>query len=166
MTDALRDALRRAEQRELEALAEADELRARIKQLEAESTDRRSYYTDVYDFHRKFDLPRPESYRHLSDELFHFRKGFLQEELDEFVEAYGKQERAKILDALVDLVYVAIGTAIMMGCDFNAAWRLVQDANMNKVRAQRAEDSKRGTAFDVVKPKGWVAPDLEPLVRG
>jgi predicted HAD superfamily Cof-like phosphohydrolase len=125
-----------------------------------------SYYMDVYDFHRKFELPRPEGFRPLSYELFKFRQRFLQEELDEFIEAYNRQEHEKVLDALVDLVYVAIGTAVMMGADFNAAWRLVHEANMLKVRAVRAEDSKRMTTYDVVKPHGWKAPDLSHLVRG
>lgn len=125
-----------------------------------------SYYMDVYDFHRKFELPRPEGFRPLSYELFCFRKRFMYEELEEFVDAYCAQDHAKVLDALVDLVYVAIGTAVMMGADFNAAWSLVHAANMEKVRATRAEDSKRGSTYDVIKPPGWKAPDLSHLVRG
>lgn len=89
----------------------------------------------------------------------------MQEELDEFVEAYQQQDHAKVLDALVDLVYVALGTAVMMGVDFNAAWTLVHEANMAKLRAKRAEESKRGTTYDVVKPPGWLAPDLSHLVK-
>lgn len=54
-----------------------------------------------------------------------------------------------------------------LGCGFNfrEAWRRVHEANMGKVRARRAQDSTRGSVFDVVKPPGWVAPDLSDLVR-
>jgi hypothetical protein len=35
----------------------------------------------------------------------------------------------------------------------------VQKANMAKVRVAKAEDSKRGSTFDVRKPEGWVGPE-------
>ena len=31
---------------------------------------------------------------------------------------------------------------------------------MTKIRAKNASQSKRGTAFDVVKPSNWIAPDM------
>lgn len=48
---------------------------------------------------------------------------------------------------------------------FREAWDRVHRANMAKVRAERASDSKRGSSFDVVKPEGWQAPDLGDLVN-
>jgi len=36
---------------------------------------------------------------------------------------------------------------------------------MKKVRAATdGSDSKRGSSLDVVKPEGWIAPDLSDLV--
>lgn len=36
---------------------------------------------------------------------------------------------------------------------------------MSKVRAQKdGSDSARGSSFDVVKPEGWVAPDIGGLL--
>jgi predicted HAD superfamily Cof-like phosphohydrolase len=85
-----------------------------------------------------------------------------------------EQDLAKALDALVDLEYVCTGSAFMHGwCAkspfgedsvFDQAWRRVQAANMQKIRAKRPEDSKRGSVFDVVKPAGWRPPDLSDLV--
>jgi hypothetical protein len=34
---------------------------------------------------------------------------------------------------------------------------------MAKVRVASSKESKRGTAFDVKKPEGWVAPNLDDL---
>jgi hypothetical protein len=34
---------------------------------------------------------------------------------------------------------------------------------MKKVRAQAAEDSKRMSKFDVVKPEGWTPPNLADI---
>lgn len=116
-----------------------------------------------------------------------FRLQFLEEELDEYRmsvnvlldeltrppslydqgEVLTHMERA--LDALVDLVYVALGTAHLHGFDFNEAWRRVHAANMKKIRAPSAEASKestgRGHAFDVIKPPGWEPPSHKDLVE-
>lgn len=65
---------------------------------------------------------------------------------------------------LVDLSYGCMKTAGQLNWDFIEAWRRVHHANMQKVRVERIEDSKRGSVFDIVKPSGWVAPDLSDLV--
>ena len=43
-------------------------------------------------------------------------------------------------------------------------WNDVQRANMSKVRAQKAADSKRGSQWDVVKPAGWVGPQTKQVL--
>lgn len=65
------------------------------------------------------------------------------------------------LDALVDLSYVLHGTALFHGFSrFDQAFDTVHAANMAKVRATSADESKRGSKLDVVKPVGWTAPVL------
>ena len=122
---------------------------------------------DVKDFHLKFKVPEPSEPSLLNAEAFDFRTRFLQEELDEFVEDHINGDMLKAADALVDLVYVALGTAIMMGLapSWPALWAAVQAANMKKERATSASQSKRGSALDVVKPIGWTSPD-HSLVLG
>jgi predicted HAD superfamily Cof-like phosphohydrolase len=69
------------------------------------------------------------------------------------------------LDALVDLSYVLHGTALFHGFNrFDQAFDTVHAANMAKERATRPEQSKRGTTFDVIKPKGWKAPVLDEFL--
>jgi predicted HAD superfamily Cof-like phosphohydrolase len=120
---------------------------------------------DVRAFHEKFGVPMPAKPEGLSPTDWSFRTRFLDEEIDELHAAWLDEDQAKQLDALVDLVYVAIGTAIWAGWDFEEAWRRVQRANMAKVRTPSADASKRGHAFDVIKPEGWKAPDLSDLVK-
>ena len=120
---------------------------------------------DVRDFHIKFDLEYIGPPRDLPVELSQFRIEFMVEELAEYKEAVSEGNREKQLDALVDLVVVALGTAHLQGFDFNEAFRRVHTANMLKRRAQKAEDSKRGSVYDVVKPEGWQPPDLSDLVK-
>lgn len=125
---------------------------------------------DIEEFHKKFELVYEGAPRFLPDDLAKFRLMFMSEELDEYFDASGvgnEPNLEKQLDALVDLVYVALGTAYLHGFGngkFNEAWRRVHAANMTKVRALRAEDSTRGSTYDVVKPAGWQAPDHSDLV--
>lgn len=119
-------------------------------------------HQDVRDFHEKFGVPQGDEPCMLGLATYMFRKNFLQEELDEFMEAYSEGDLHKAADALVDLVYVAHGTAAMMGLPWASLWNEVQRANMSKVRATSAEQSKRGSALDVIKPEGWTGPDFTP----
>ena len=122
-----------------------------------------SNFADVGRFHQKFGLPTsgvtvPTS--PLDPETLRFRVEFMREELNEFIEAAEAEDAAGMLDALIDLVYVAMGTAHLAGFPWEAGWALVQQANMAKVRATSASESKRGSSLDVVKPEGWTAPDI------
>lgn len=129
-------------------------------------------WNDIEEFHHKFHLSYGGAPRVLPEDLMDFRIKFLQEELEEYKRAWGDirmdgdslKSREDMLDALVDLVYVALGTAYLHGFNFAEAWRRVQVANMAKVRVERVEDSKRGSKFDVVKPTGWTAPSHSDLV--
>lgn len=148
---------------------------------------------DIRDFHEKFGLEYNGRPRGLPPDLAEFRRRFLLEELDEYRKETHRLEyyllmllanagtltvedkaeftkqviesMANGLDGLVDLVYVAIGTAYLHGFDFEEAWRRVHEANMKKIRVENVSDSKRGSTFDVVKPEGWVAPDLTDLIK-
>lgn len=138
-------------------------------------------FADIAAFHEKFSLEYGGPPRVLPEELALFRIGFMAEELGEYcldrpadIDNLVQQFKGwcvpeeipldKQLDALVDLVYVALGTAYLQGFNFNEAWRRVHEANMKKVRALQAVDSARGSIYDVIKPDGWQAPDLSDLV--
>lgn len=140
-----------------------------------------SMFQDVVDFHKKFGIAYAGKPRVLPKGLQKFRDKFAREELTEYrhsIEALYfalKNPKASFddevahnlehaLDALVDLTYVVLGTAHLHGFDFDAAWRRVHAANMAKVKAKSAKDSKRKSTHDVVKPPGWKAPRHRDLV--
>lgn len=123
-----------------------------------------SAFQDVQDFHSKFEVPLATKPSLLDDSTYNFRLGFMQEELQEFVQGHFDNDLEMAFDSLIDLVYVAYGTAQMMGCTpamWQELWDAVQVANMSKVRATSAADSKRGTSLDVVKPSGWESPSVK-----
>lgn len=119
-----------------------------------------SNFEDVAIFLRYFRMDQEE----FTPEKLEMRRRFMQEELDEFIEAESQEDRAGMADALIDLVYVAMGTAFLMGLPWEELWAEVHTANMLKIRATRADESKRGTAFDAVKPQGWEPPDIEGVL--
>ena len=127
-----------------------------------EDMDKDTLIKDIDQFHKKFKFEKvgiPEN-----NELVNFRTSFLIEELAEYTQAITKGDSAAALDALVDIVYIALGTAWLFNLPFEKAWEEVQKANMKKIRA-KSKSKKRGTSFDVVKPKGWQAPDIEQIIE-
>jgi predicted HAD superfamily Cof-like phosphohydrolase len=138
---------------------------------------------DMIEFHEKLGLDYNGRPRAITGELLEFRSNFHYEEADEYKEhaeaaadeitkPVSIRDQANYayhldhaLDSLVDLVYVAIGAAYLHGFNFKEAWRRVHEANMKKVRAERKDQSKRGSTFDVVKPEGWTPPSHIDLVE-
>ena len=126
-----------------------------------------SNFADVLAFHRKFGLPHPDIPQLLEPGVHDFRLKFMEEELVEYADAVQEGDLPKAADSLIDLVYVAMGTAVMMGIPWQLLWEAVQNANMQKVRCESKDDSRstRGHAFDVVKPEGWEPPKIEYLLH-
>ena len=150
------------------------------KMLEHTKTHRHNLFEDIQEFHTKFELPPLDKPGFLSIELMRFRINFIREELQEFIDAwdsylfnenntaypeyYAHIHIEQAFDALIDLTYVTLGTAYLMGLPFNDGWKEVHHCNMQKVRAKIESDSKRGSTYDVVKPEGWQAPNLEKFI--
>lgn len=144
---------------------------------------------DIAEFHIKFQQVYTGKPRTLDADLASFREKFLGEELEEYegaaaaarmmTEGLHLWDEAEFVhqletqaDSLVDLVYVALGTAHLQGFDFREMWRRVHAANMSKVLAMRegqiiggVTDSGRDKRFDVVKPTGWEPPTHTDLVE-
>lgn len=112
----------------------------------------------VLNFQIKFDIPMSPAPAFLDQAATEFRTKFMEEELVEFKDACAQQDLAKAADALVDLVYVVHGTALMMGLPWERLWSEVQRANMTKERATSVDQTKRKSTLDVIKPPGWLAP--------
>jgi predicted HAD superfamily Cof-like phosphohydrolase len=91
-------------------------------------------------------------------EFLHFRFKFLQEELNEGLNAIEEKNPEEILDALVDLTVIAVGTIDLFGCDFTKAWFEVLRANMSKQVGIKASRPNKLGLPDLIKPEGWIAP--------
>ena len=124
-----------------------------------------SMIKDVAEFHEKFKLPKREPGQPFDREVILFRLGFLLEELQELSESFNNNDFGKATDALVDLIYVAIGTAEIFSLPLEEAWEEVHKANMRKVGLVSSRQSKRGSILDIGKPKGWKSPDINQFLE-
>ncbi|MDR1531782.1 MAG: hypothetical protein LBS62_06305 [Clostridiales bacterium] len=110
-------------------------------------------YEQVKEFHRKFKVPvkdRPEA---MPAERAAKRCNWMREELDEFMEAADICGQA---DAMIDLIYFALGTLVEIGVEPDALFDIVHAANMSKLwkngQPCYREDGK------IIKPPGWADP--------
>ncbi len=89
------------------------------------------------------------------NKFLEFRIKFLEEEMNELSTAETADD---VVDALIDLCVVAIGTLDLFDVSANIAWDRVHEANMNKqVGIKESRPNPLGLP-DLVKPEGWTAP--------
>lgn len=117
---------------------------------------------DIDDMHARYGVhdwveQNPEKLR----EFLKFRIAFLNEELSETILAVDNNDPEEIVDGLIDLCVVAIGTLNAFGVDAHKAWDEVHRANMSKERGIKPERPNPLGLPDLVKPEGWVAPSHE-----
>jgi predicted HAD superfamily Cof-like phosphohydrolase len=97
----------------------------------------------------------------------------IKEEFDELMVAQGynlvtkEQEHPvdekETLDALLDILVVTIGAIHSAGYDGEGGWKEVMGTNFAKIDKETGLVRKREDG-KVLKPVGWVAPNLEPFL--
>lgn len=87
-----------------------------------------------------------------------FRVAFLKEELNEIEKAIFDKEPAEVVDGLIDLCVVAIGTLDAFEVDSKKAWNRVHEANMSKEPGVKPSRPNPLGLPDLIKPEGWKAP--------
>jgi len=95
-------------------------------------------------------------------EQFNLYVSLIEEEANELADAVRAHDQVETLDALIDILVVTIGAIHSMGSDAEGAWKEVMSTNFAKIgedgKVRKREDGK------VLKPVGWVSPDLKPFV--
>jgi predicted HAD superfamily Cof-like phosphohydrolase len=87
------------------------------------------------------------------------RQRLLREEYIEWLTAVSERDMVETADALADMVYIIVGTALEFGIPLDRVWNEVHRSNMAKVdpetgRVKRRDDGK------ILKPQNWTAPDV------
>jgi len=107
-----------------------------------------------YGIHEAIEKLSPEQLK----EFISFRFRFLQEEVNEGLKAIDEKDGDGIVDSIIDLVVVAVGTLDLLGVDFKTAWNSVLSANMNKKVGIKASRPNPLSLPDLIKPEDWQAP--------
>ena len=120
-----------------------------------------NWVQDIEDMHTKYSVN--EKIRTFDKEklkqFLEFRIAFLEEELTELKDNINNPE--EIVDALIDLCVVAIGTLDAFDVNSNIAWDAVHTANMAKEVGIKASRPNPLGLPDLIKPEGWHAPSHE-----
>jgi hypothetical protein len=120
----------------------------------------RDWPADIKEMHDKFGV-NPVVRNMDRDKLYaflEFRVRFLQEELEEIQKSKTADD---VVDGLIDLCVVAIGTLNAFDIDSYEAWNRVHSANMAKEIGIKASRPNPLGLPDLIKPEGWKPPTHE-----
>jgi predicted HAD superfamily Cof-like phosphohydrolase len=97
--------------------------------------------------------------------LFDMYCALIEEEHSELKQALADNDDVEVLDALIDILVVTIGAIHSAGFDAEGAWKEVMKTNFAKIDHETGKVRKREDG-KVLKPVGWVPPNLEPFIKG
>jgi phosphoribosyl-ATP pyrophosphohydrolase len=113
----------------------------------------------IFEFNEKIIGTGDVEFNCLTPKQFEWTNKFVLEELKEFGEAYEKQDMVAMVDAVLDLIYGAMGTMKKMGLSrehVRLCLTAIHEANMTKKRGTVAS---RGSDEDAAKPVDFVPPE-------
>lgn len=113
-------------------------------------------WEEVKLFHEKFNHPVSQYPKKMDVERAKKRYNWMLEEINEFMEAVEQEDLVEEADAMIDVIYFALGTLVEMGIKPDELFEIVQHANMSKLW----EDGKPHYADDgkTIKPITWEDP--------
>ena len=119
----------------------------------------KNWVKDINKMHEKYVVHDwVEKNQHQLKQFLDFRLRFHYEEANETSLAVDARDAEEIVDGLIDICVVAIGTLDAFGVDANKAWDRVYRANMRKEVGQKDSRPNPLGLPDLVKPKGWRNP--------
>lgn len=125
-----------------------------VNDIVVKALSARNPIVDNVEFQQKYEFDKEL----LTAKKLDFRMDLLKEEFGETLSAYENKDAEELVDGLIDLVVIALGTLYLSKVSVNEAWTEVFRANMSKVRGVKPGREQSG-GFDVIKPEGWKGPD-------
>jgi len=120
--------------------------------------------TNPFRDQEKFMRASDQSVGTLNEAQYKLYLDLMEEEWKELQVALDNGDRVEQLDALLDFIVVTIGAIHSAGFDGEGGWREVIGTNLAKIDKETGKVRKREDG-KVLKPVGWVPPDLKPFVR-
>lgn len=145
-----------------------DYAQQRREQMEVyeRNTSMRTLMSDVTAFHIACDFPVSLTPAVPPPERVALRMELIREEVNaELLPSMEQNNLVAIADGMADAIYVIVGAALEYGIPLHRVWQAVQAANMKKVdpttgKVRYREDGK------VLKPDGWMPPDIASVLEG
>jgi len=119
--------------------------------------------TNPFRDQEKFMKACDQSTDTFNEAQFEMYKNLIEEEFNKLVAAETANDRVEQLDALIDILVVTIGALHSMGADAEGAWKEVMRTNFAKIDKETGKVRKREDG-KVLKPVGWMPPELAPFV--
>lgn len=120
---------------------------------------------DVRAFHKATDTPIRYAPVFPANDRVVLRVKLIVEEAEEFTNAVASYDIIEVADALADLIYVAVGTALEFGIPLDKVWDEVQRSNMSKLDPATGKAIKRHDG-KVLKGPNFSPPDIQRLLGG
>jgi len=112
----------------------------------------------------KFMTACDQTVGELNEAQYKLYLDLMEEEWKELQVALTSGDRVEQLDALLDFIVVTTGAIHSAGFDGEGGWKEVIGTNFAKIDKEPGKVRKREDG-KVLKPVGWVAPDLTPFVK-
>ena len=119
--------------------------------------------TNPFRDQEKFMRACDQTVEGLNQDQFNMYVKLIGEETGELADAINSEDVIETLDALIDILVVTIGAIHSMGSDAEGAWKEVMKTNFAKIDKETGKVRKREDG-KVLKPVGWVPPELAPFV--
>ena len=112
----------------------------------------------------KFMTASDQTVGELNEAQYKLYLDLMEEEWKELQVALANGDRVEQLDALLDFIVVTTGAIHSAGFDGEGGWKEVMSTNFAKIDKETGKVRKREDG-KVLKPLGWVPPELAPFVK-
>jgi predicted HAD superfamily Cof-like phosphohydrolase len=120
--------------------------------------------TNPFRDQEKFMKASDQTVGELNEAQYKLYLDLMEEEWKELQVALDNKDRVEQLDALLDFIVVTIGALHSGGFDSEGGWKEVIGTNLAKIDKETGKVRKREDG-KVLKPIGWVPPNLKPFVK-
>ena len=135
-----------------------------VQQLQKQKQVLEVNMTNPFRDQEKFMRACDQSVDQFDEKQYTMYVNLINEEHQELLEATLSEDRVEQLDALIDILVVTIGAIHSFGADAEGAWKEVMMTNFAKIDKETGKVRKREDG-KVLKPVGWVPPNLKPFVK-
>lgn len=121
-------------------------------------------FEQLWEFHEVYNCARSNTVKFSDDATREMRINILKEEWEEYLAAEEENDIVEVADALADIIYIAIGTAVSYGIPMDKIFNEVHASNMSKLDEDGnpiyREDGK------ILKGANYFKPDVKGILEG